>query len=73
MGSFSALPTPQVVGPPLIGSPRLFIGYISSYPSYLEAVSSIHYVRTHHTVVKIYHYTENQVYDKGKGKVVPVL
>jgi len=38
--------TPQAGGPAVVGCPRLFIQYIHSYPPYLEAVSSIHNLRT---------------------------
>jgi hypothetical protein len=42
---------PQAGGPPPVGCPRLLIQYIRSYPPYLEAVSSIRNLRTHHSVV----------------------
>jgi hypothetical protein len=38
-------------GPPLVGSPRLLIQYIHSYPPCLEGVSSIRNMRTRHAVV----------------------
>jgi hypothetical protein len=41
----------QAEGPPLIGSLRLLIQYIRSYPPYLEAVSSIRNLRTRHAVM----------------------
>jgi hypothetical protein len=44
-------PNPQAGGPPPVGCPRLLIQYIRSYPPYLEAVSSIHNLRTRHAVV----------------------
>jgi hypothetical protein len=44
-------PKPQAGWPPLVGCPQLLIQYIRSYPPYLEAVSSIHNLRTHHAVV----------------------
>jgi hypothetical protein len=50
-GVVSHPPNPQAVGPPPVGSPRLLIQYIRSYPPYQEAVSSIHNVRTRHAVV----------------------
>jgi hypothetical protein len=42
-------PTPQPGGPPLAGCPRLLIQYISSYPPYLEGVSSVRNLRMLHT------------------------
>jgi hypothetical protein len=45
------MPNPQAEGPPLVGSPRLFIQHIRSYPTYLEAISSIRNLRTRHVVV----------------------
>jgi hypothetical protein len=42
----------QAGGPPLVGCPRFLIQYIRSYPTYLEAVSSIRNPRTRHAVVK---------------------
>jgi hypothetical protein len=47
----SPTPNPQAGGPPLVGCPRLLIRYIRSYSTYLEAVSSIHNLRTRHAVV----------------------
>jgi hypothetical protein len=44
-------PTPKAGGSPLVGCPRLLIQYIRRYPPYLEAVSSIRNLRTHHVVV----------------------
>jgi hypothetical protein len=44
-------PHPQAGGPPLVGCPSLLIQYIHSYPLYLEAVSSIHNLRTRHAMV----------------------
>jgi hypothetical protein len=41
----------QAGEPPLVGCPRLLIQYIRSYPPYLEAVISIHNLRTSHAVV----------------------
>jgi hypothetical protein len=49
--SWSSTPNPQTGRPPLDGSLRLLIEYIRSYPPYLEVVSSIRNLRTHHTVV----------------------
>jgi hypothetical protein len=40
----------QAAGQLLDGCPRLLIQYILSYPPYLEAVSSIRNLRTHHAV-----------------------
>jgi hypothetical protein len=45
------MPNPKAGGPPLVGCPRLFIQYIRSYPTCLEAVSSIRNLRTRHAVV----------------------
>jgi hypothetical protein len=50
-GVVSPTPNPQAGGSPLVGSPRLLIQYIRSYPPYLEGVSSIRNVRTRHAVV----------------------
>jgi len=44
-------PPPQDGDPPLIGCLRLLIKYISSYPPYLEAASSIRNLRKCHAVV----------------------
>jgi hypothetical protein len=41
----------QPGGPPLVGCVRLHIQYIRSYPTYLEAVSSIRNLRKRHAVV----------------------
>jgi hypothetical protein len=43
-------PTPKLEDHP-IGSQRLLIQYIRSYPPYLEAVSSIRNLRTRHALV----------------------
>jgi hypothetical protein len=45
------MPNPQAGGLPFIGCPRLLIQCISSYPPYLEAVSSIRNLRSRHAVV----------------------
>jgi hypothetical protein len=50
-GVFSLPPNPQDGGPPPVACPRLLIQYIRNYPPYLETVSSIRNLRTHHTVV----------------------
>jgi hypothetical protein len=50
-GVVSPPPTPQAGGPRPVGCPRLLIQYIRSYPSYLQAVSSIRNLRTRHVVV----------------------
>jgi hypothetical protein len=50
-GELLPTPNPQTGGPPPVGCPRLLIEYILSYPPYLEGVSSIHNLRTHHAVV----------------------
>jgi hypothetical protein len=42
---------PQPGEPPLVSCPRLLVQYIHSYPPYLEAVSSIRNLRTHHVVL----------------------
>jgi hypothetical protein len=44
-------PNPLARGPPSVGSPRLLVRYIRSYPPYLEAVSSICNLRTRHAVM----------------------
>jgi hypothetical protein len=50
-GVVSPPPNLQTGRPPPVGCPRLLIQYIRSYPSYLEAVSSIRNPRTRHAVV----------------------
>jgi hypothetical protein len=45
------MPNPIAGSQPLFGCPRLLIQYIYSYPSYLEAASSIRNLRTRHAVV----------------------
>jgi hypothetical protein len=50
--SFCPSPNPKAGGPPLVGSPRLFIQYIRSYLPYLKAVLSIRNLRTRHAVMK---------------------
>jgi hypothetical protein len=50
-GVGSPTPNPPTGGPPPVGCPRLLIQYIRSYPPYLEGVSSIRNLRTHHAVV----------------------
>jgi hypothetical protein len=50
-GVVSPLTNPQAEGPPSVSCPPLLIQYIRSYPPYLEAVSSIHNLRTCHVVV----------------------
>jgi hypothetical protein len=47
----SPMPKPQAGRPPLDGCPQLLNQYIHSYPPHLEAVSSIHNLRTYHAVV----------------------
>jgi len=44
-------PNLKATGPPLVDCPRLFIQCTRSYPPYLEAVSSIHNLRTRHTLM----------------------
>jgi hypothetical protein len=46
-------PNSQAGGPPTAGCPQLLIQYIRSYPSYLEAVSSIRNQRTRHALVTV--------------------
>jgi hypothetical protein len=46
-------PNHQAEGPPIVGSSRLLIKYIRSYPPYLEAAPSIRNPRTRHAVVKL--------------------
>jgi hypothetical protein len=53
---FSARPTPQAGGPPLVGCPRLLIEYIHSYLPYLQAVSSICNPRMRHAVMTGTHF-----------------
>lgn len=43
--------TPQTGGPPLLGCSPLFIQYIRRYTPYVEAFSSIRYLRPHHAEV----------------------
>jgi len=50
-------PNPEAGGPPLVDCPRVYIQYIGSYPPYLEAVSSIHNLRTRHVIVTGTHLT----------------
>jgi hypothetical protein len=50
-------PNPEAGGLPNVGCPRQLIQYIRSYPSCLEAVSSIRNPRTRHTVVTGTHIT----------------
>jgi hypothetical protein len=50
-GIVSPTPDPQAEGSPHVGSPRLLIQYIRSYPPYLEAGFSIRNLRTRHAVV----------------------
>jgi hypothetical protein len=47
----NSAPNQQPGGPPLVGCPRLFIKYISSYHPNVEAVSSIRNMRMRHAVV----------------------
>jgi hypothetical protein len=47
---FGTTPEPQAGGTLLVGYPQLLIQYIRSYPTYLEAVSSIHNLRTRDAV-----------------------
>jgi hypothetical protein len=54
---------PQPGGAPLVGSPRLLIQYIRSYPPYLEAVSSIRNLRACHVVM-----TRDPFYSSFGGK-----
>jgi hypothetical protein len=42
--------TPKLEGHP-VGSPQLLIQYVRSYPPYLEGISSICNLRTHHALV----------------------
>jgi hypothetical protein len=44
-------PNPQAGGPPPVGCSRLLIQYIRCYPLYVEAVSSIPNLKTHHAMV----------------------
>jgi hypothetical protein len=44
--SSSSTPNPQAGEPPLVGCTRLLVQYIRSHHPYLEAVSSIRYLRT---------------------------
>jgi hypothetical protein len=37
------MPNPQAGGPPHVGSPRLLIQYICSYPPYLEQLRGLGY------------------------------
>jgi hypothetical protein len=41
----------QAAGPPIFGCPRLLIRHAGSYPSYLEAASSVRHPKTRHGVV----------------------
>jgi hypothetical protein len=50
-GEVTLLPNTQTGGPPLVSCPRLRIQHIRSYSPYLEAVSSIRYLRSPHAVV----------------------
>jgi hypothetical protein len=52
-GVVNPTPNPQAWGPPLVGCLWLLIRYtrIHSYTPYLEAVSSIHNLRTRHAMV----------------------
>jgi hypothetical protein len=45
------MPNPEAEGPHLVSCLRLPIQYIRSYPPYLEAISFICNLRTHHAVV----------------------
>jgi hypothetical protein len=55
-------PTPKLEDQPA-GCLQLLIQYIRSYPPYLEAVSSIHNLRTHCAMVT--RDPPNMVYDNG--------
>jgi hypothetical protein len=59
----SPTPNPQARGPPLVICARLLVQYILSYPSYLEAFSSIRNLRTRHAVK-----TCDNVHDKVRNE-----
>jgi hypothetical protein len=50
-GIVSPRSNPPARGPTLVVCPRLLTQYIRSYPPYLEAVSSIHKLKTCHAVM----------------------
>jgi len=50
--TFSRSPNTKAGGPTPVSSLWLLIQYIRNYPPYLEAVSSIHNLRTRHVMVK---------------------
>jgi hypothetical protein len=50
-GVVSPTPNPQTGRPPFVGRPWLLIQYISSYPPYVEAISSIRNLRTRQALV----------------------
>jgi hypothetical protein len=50
-GVASPFPHSQSQGLPLVGCPRLLIQYVCSYRPYLEAISSIHNLKTWYAIV----------------------